>query len=270
MANDELVLSIYITHGGSVTIKVAANVFAQMRPQLPLLVRYQEEEGVERYNILNSRDLPAVNLTHNLLTFNELIALIHQLSVLDHVDKHQTLLCCDANLGVQAGHDVTNTVNHLLHEIKPQSVAFFASTPECVINAQNYLDGGFVGDELCIPSEVTHGFIADRKDLSQAIRANPCLPELKKTFQTDIIDQNSSRTVLGMSKSHDELDAPVSEELSKKPLSCKEKSVSFMGVYKTLKNLRVFSHDKKINPDNDKVNDMDNVVSENNKSKPKP
>jgi len=265
---DKLGLSIYVTHSGNVTLKIASNIFAKCQPEFPVLASFNNE----KYTVLNQDfltskglDLPKVELD-----FNEFIALIEQIKGLEAVNTNLIMVCCDANLGVSAGHDVTQYVNDLLAKIKPQAVAFFTSTSECNPNAQAYLNGVSFGDNIQIPVEVTSGFVTLRSKLTEMILNNQPLPKLIRAVQnTEEKKETSDTNMENLStKSGDVLDSPVAEVVS-----IKEKNITFVNLYKSLRRLVTFSNDAKIIPLNEQKNKSsleleDQRPSEKNRPKP--
>ena len=144
------------------------------------------------------------------------------------------MVCCDANLGVVGGHDVTHELNNLLSLIKPTSVALFTSTPECTPNAQSYLNGILREDTLQLPAEVTRGFVADRRELTGMILNNQPLPQLIRTthnIEKKLQKEVSSTTLTTSSREINEaLNFPAIDIVSHK-----NKSISFSNMYKLLK-----------------------------------
>lgn len=190
-------LAIYVTHGEMLTLTITSKLFSSLKPEWQVLATLKNDE----YTVSKAT---GIDLPKKPLNFDEFIAFINQIKTHSDVDLNEIKVCCDANLGTSMGHFVTQTLNNLLTQIKPQTAALFTSTPECIPHAQQYLDGVPLDNSIQLPVEVTNGFVVDRTDLSYRIRNDQPLPTLKKNVvnASTVINSNDLENLTEAGTSH--------------------------------------------------------------------
>lgn len=197
-------LAIYVTHGSPVTLKIASRAFDKVKPAWQVHAIFNKDN--DAYTIYQA---PLdVNLPKKTLDLTEFMILINQLKAHPEVDINEIVVCCDANLGVSGGHVVTDTVDSLLHQIKPQTVCFFNSTPECSHDAQKYLNRERCANGFLLPLEITKGFVADRTRLSDAIKQSPSLPGLIRKAVSETTATTASESERLLTPKNKAIDTP--------------------------------------------------------------
>ena len=189
---EKIGLSIFVTHANPVTIKSLGKLFRDRQKELQVMACFVNE----KYTIINRKELIAqgIDVPELPLDFSEFIVLIGQIKSREDVSRDHVRVCCDANLGKDAGAFVTQSVQYLLESTHPEEVVLFTSTPSCLENAQMYLSGEVISDTIQLPADVRYGFAADRAQLSSMIKNNQ---HRNKIGLDDLLNDS---TVLGLSK----------------------------------------------------------------------
>jgi hypothetical protein len=138
--NQKPSLAIYVTHGSLMVMKGIAN--ACSKEALHLIVSAIENEGSYYYKIEKIAFLQEnteLKIPSEKMSAEEFINFIATMCRQMNIDKHEIMLCADANLTKPSYKNVTAEFCYFVDQIKPSRLIPFSDTPECVIDANKYL-----------------------------------------------------------------------------------------------------------------------------------
>lgn len=174
-------MSIYVTHGSSTVIKGVSRTSSKNEPHI--LATCTLIHSKETYSIKNFKDLidqateskhvkekhrvDLAQLSGDNLTseqFLHIVNLIKQSFKINHIN-----LRADANLIHPASVQVSTELCYLVDNIRPKSLILFSETPECIEDAQRYLNRELTDENHHLPSYRLSGTVATRKTLKDVI-----------------------------------------------------------------------------------------------------
>lgn len=183
MSNLNIGLAIYITHGSRIPLRSFAKSYKNGNEKEMQLIFYYDDQS-QQYEQL---DETGKSLNPNRLYItNTLITFIHQQQEKCPSEFNQIRLCSDANLGISSGHPyITKQLHDLVTAIKPNELNLFSDTPACVDDAIIYLKKEPTNEGFLLPSNVTHGFVANRREFSNQMKMYPNGYEIKSDVSTN-------------------------------------------------------------------------------------
>jgi hypothetical protein len=173
-------LSIFVTHGGILTIKLASNHSRKIRHEVQVCVTF--EKGIY----------------HGQWDREGFAAHINQIKQEHAVDPHRVMVCCDANLGQVAGPEVTHEVDWLLRTTGATHAYLFTDS---TTNAAHYLNRERMANGIQLPEAIKSHFVCARAELMRSLslapyaEAGPLEPraDIERTAPLSIMtDENNS------------------------------------------------------------------------------
>tara|TARA_R110002126_G_scaffold17798_2_gene68846 strand:- start:19035 stop:19796 length:762 start_codon:yes stop_codon:yes gene_type:complete len=183
-------MSIYVTHGSPVVIKSVARLCSKNELHVIatcalihgekiysiknleyLILQATESMHVQEKHRADLAQLSGDNLTSE--QFIHIVNLIKQSFKINHIN-----LRADANLIHPASVQVSTELCYLVDSIRPTSLILFSETPECIEDAQKYLNRTMTVQNHRLPPYLLSGAVATRKTLKDVIISETNKPTL--------------------------------------------------------------------------------------------
>ena len=168
-------LSIYVTHGGTSTIKgIARRCNPKKTPYLLATYKNSRFSLVNREQFALCLGCELDQIPNGPCSMDDFIKLIDWVKTQSFAGLPGTMLFVDPNLGTEAGHEISEPFFELVGKIAPKFLFACSGTPKCVEKVEKYLLGEAVvinAQEHRLPKAVKITGAADQNNIALVIES---------------------------------------------------------------------------------------------------
>ena len=215
-------LSIYVTHGGTSTIKGIARRCSKKKAPY-LLATYNNSEfslvNREQFALRLGCELEQIPVS---CSIDDFIKLINWVKEQSFAGLPGTMLFVDPNLGTEAGEEISEPFFELVGKISPKFLFACSGTPKCVEKVEKYFSGEAVvinAQEHLLPEEVKITGAADKNNIVLVIES-----AFNSKIDTSQINVESCTIIEKVNNTEEAECINIDDECSSQVAQCSESS----------------------------------------------